>query len=350
MEKIELKLIKEINKFGYIPVSKFMEISLSDPDDGYYVSQDPLGKEGDFVTSPEITQIFGEIIGAWSIDVINKINSKLSFQIIDLGGGKGTLLKDIERISKGNKISFGFLEINKNLIKIQKKNVPEAKHYKTISEIPNLPTIFIGNEFLDVFPIRQYKKVNKQWKEVFISIENNQFCYSYNNIESKKLFEDYKDTIPQGADFFEINTMTKKILTDISIFLKRNNGISLFIDYGYLKGYGDTLQAVKNHKFVNPLSFPGVSDLTAHVNFSHIIKEVNSLGMNFFGTTTQRDFLIKLGARERLEILKKSTNSEKTKIDLEKGLCRLIENSQMGELFKVCAMSPKNKLIPEGFD
>jgi len=117
-----------------------------------------------------------------------------------------------------------------------------------------------------------------------------------------------------------------------------------------LCGYGNTLQAIKNHKFVNPLRYPGVSDLTAHINFSHIIKEANNLGMNFFGTTTQRNFLIKLGALERLEMLKKSTKSEKVKFVLEEGLNRVIENSQMGELFKVCAISPKNKLIPEGFD
>ena len=169
MEKIELKLTREINKNGYIPISKFMEISLSDPEDGYYIRQNPLGKKGDFITSPEITQIFGEVIGSWSIDIINKINSKSSFQIIDLGGGRGTLLKDIKRISKDNKISFGFLEINENLMKVQKKNIPDAKHYKKISEIPNAPTIFIGNEFLDVFPIKQYKRINEQWKEVFIS-------------------------------------------------------------------------------------------------------------------------------------------------------------------------------------
>ena len=235
-------------------------------------------------------------------------------------------------------------------MEVQKKNIPEAKHYKNISEIPNAPTIFIGNEFLDVFPIRQYKRINEQWKEVFISIDNNQLCYHYNDIESVNLFNEYKDTIPQEADFFEINTMIKKIVSEISLFLKRNDGICLFIDYGYLNGYGNTFQAIKDHKFVNPLRYPGVSDLTAHINFSHIIKEANNLGMNFFGTSTQRNFLLKLGALERLEILKKSTTSVKVKFDIEKGLNRVVENSQMGELFKVCAISPKNKLIPEGFD
>ena len=350
MEKIKSILTKEIIKKGYISISRFMEISLTNPEEGYYINQKPLGKSGDFITAPDITQIFGEVIGAWAIDVINKINSKSSFQIIDLGGGRGTLLNDIKRVSSDNSISFGFLEINKKLIITQKQIFPEAKHYKSISEIPNAPTIFIGNEFLDVFPIKQYIKINKTWKEVFVTKDNDRFLYCYKDIEDKILFEENKKNVPNEADFFEINTMIKKVIKDISIFLKKNNGICLFIDYGYSKGYGNTLQAVKNHEYVDPLSYPGNSDLTSHINFSHVNNETKKLGMNFFGPITQRNFLINLGAIERLEILKKSTNSEKIKNDLEEGLNRVIGNSQMGELFKVCAISPKNKLIPEGFD
>ena len=350
MEKIKSILTEEISKKGYISISRFMEISLTEPEEGYYINQNPLGKSGDFITAPDITQIFGEVIGAWAIDIINKISSKASFQIIDLGGGRGTLLKDIQSVKSDNNISYGFLEINKNLITAQKQIFPEAKHYKNISDIPDSPTIFIGNEFLDVFPIRQYIKINKTWKEVFVTIDNDRFHYCYNDIEDKILFEEHKKNVPTEADFFETNTMIKKIISDISDFLKRNNGICLFIDYGYSKGYGNTLQALKNHKYVDPLSFPGESDLTSHINFSHVINETKNLGMNFFGPITQRNFLINLGALERLEILKKSTNSVKIKNDLEEGLNRVIENSQMGELFKVCAISPKNKLIPEGFD
>jgi len=350
MEKIKSILTEEISKKGYISISRFMEISLTESEEGYYINQNPLGKSGDFITAPDITQIFGEVIGAWAIDIINKISSKASFQIIDLGGGRGTLLKDIKSVKSDNNISYGFLEINKNLITAQKQIFPEAKHYKNISEIPDSPTIFIGNEFLDVFPIRQYIKINKTWKEVFVTIDNDRFHYCYNDIEDKILFEEHKKIVPTEADFFETNTMIKKIISNISDFLKRNNGICLFIDYGYSKGYGNTLQALKNHKYVDPLSFPGESDLTSHINFSHVINETKNLGMNFFGPITQRNFLINLGALERLEILKKSTNSVKIKNDLEEGLNRVIENSQMGELFKVCAISPKNKLIPEGFD
>ena len=350
MEKIKSILTKEISKKGYISISRFMEISLTNPEEGYYIKKKPLGKAGDFITAPDITQIFGEVIGAWAIDVINKINYKSSFQIVDLGGGRGTLLKDIKRIKSNNNISYGFLEINKKLIIAQKQIVPEAKHYKSISDIPDAPTIFIGNEFLDVFPINQYIKINETWKEVFVTKNNDRFLYCYKDIEDKILFEENKRNFPNEADFLEVNTMIKKIVRDISNFLKRNNGICLFIDYGYSKGYGNTLQALKNHKYVDPLSFPGASDLTSHINFSQIINETKNIEMNFFGPISQRNFLINLGAFERLEILKKSTNSEKIKNDLDEGLNRVIENSQMGELFKVCAISPKNKLIPEGFD
>jgi len=350
MEKIKSILTKEISKKGYISISRFMEISLTNPEEGYYIKKKPLGKGGDFITAPDITQIFGEVIGAWAIDVINKINCKSSFQIVDLGGGRGTLLKDIKRIKSNNNISYGFLEINKKLIIAQKQIVPEAKHYKSISDIPDAPTIFIGNEFLDVFPINQYIKINETWKEVFVTKNNDRFLYCYKDIEDKILFEENKRNFPNEADFLEVNTMIKKIVRDISNFLKRNNGICLFIDYGYSKGYGNTLQALKNHKYVDPLSFPGASDLTSHINFSQIINETKNIEMNFFGPISQRNFLINLGAFERLEILKKSTNSEKIKNDLDEGLNRVIENSQMGELFKVCAISPKNKLIPEGFD
>ena len=203
---------------------------------------------------------------------------------------------------------------------------------------------------MDVFPINQYIKINETWKEVFVTKNNDRFLYCYKDIEDKILFEENKRNFPNEADFLEVNTMIKKIVRDISNFLKRNNGICLFIDYGYSKGYGNTLQALKNHKYVDPLSFPGASDLTSHINFSQIINETKNIEMNFFGPISQRNFLINLGAFERLEILKKSTNSEKIKNDLDEGLNRVIENSQMGELFKVCAISPKNKLIPEGFD
>lgn len=350
MDKIKKILKKEITKKGHISISRFMEISLFDPNDGYYTKQNPLGSDGDFITSPDISQIFGEVIGAWALDIIIKIDSSKNFQIIDLGGGKGTLLKDIKRVCKNRNLSYGFIDINRSLIDLQKKNIPQARHFNSISQLPSNPTIFIGNEFLDVFPIRQFMKINEVWQEVFIKQKNDDFQYCYNDIEDTILFNEYQNKIPGNADFFEINIMFKKIINDLSIFLKKNNGICLFIDYGYLNGYGNTLQAIKKHKYVDPLAHPGISDITSHVNFSHLMYEAKKMDLNFFGPVSQRNFLIKLGAFERLKILKKLTNSEKIITDLEIGLKRVIENTNMGSLFKVCAITPNRKFIPEGFD
>ena len=350
MNKVKEILKKEMTKKGRISISKFMEISLSDPNEGYYIKQNPLGSDGDFITSPDISQIFGEVIGAWALDTIIKFDSINRFQIIDLGGGKGTLLKDIKRVCKNRNLSYGFIEINRNLIDLQKKTIPQAEHFNSISHLPNNPTIFIGNEFLDVFPIRQFIKINEVWQEVYVKQKNDDFQYCYQNIEDKELFDEYQNKIPGDADFFEINTMFKKIINDLSTFLKKNNGICLFIDYGYLSGHGNTLQAIKKHKYVNPLVYPGISDITSHVNFSHLMYETKKMGLNFFGPVSQRNFLIKLGAFERLKILKKLTNSEKIVTDLEIGLKRIIENTDMGSLFKVCAITPNGKFIPEGFD
>ena len=146
------------------------------------------------------------------MDIIIKIDSSKNFQIIDLGGGKGTLLKDIKRVCKNRNLSYGFIDINRSLIDLQKKNIPQARHFNSISQLPSNPTIFIGNEFLDVFPIRQFMKINEVWQEVFIKQKNDDFQYCYNDIEDTILFNEYQNKIPGNADFFEINIMFKKII------------------------------------------------------------------------------------------------------------------------------------------
>ncbi|MEC7380720.1 MAG: SAM-dependent methyltransferase [Pseudomonadota bacterium] len=350
MDKIE-KIIKEnIIKRGAIPVSEFIEIAMNEPEYGYYVSQKPIGSAGDFITAPEISQIFGEIIGVWAFDYFQRLNLSCDFQVIDLGGGRGTLLQDISRINKNKNTKYGFLEINKHLIKEQKSKISQSSHYKDISEIPNLPTLFIGNEFLDVFPIKQFKKEGKNWKEVFIKLENNKLRFCLRDIENKEVFNDAIKIIPPEANFFELNLLLDYFISNIGEFLKKNNGIAIFIDYGYVSGYGNTLQSIKNHKSVDPLSLPGEVDLTAHVNFSQVIYSANKNDMDYFGPTSQRSFFIKMGALKRLEKLLEKSKTKKNKDNLELGIKRIIEKNQMGELFKVIAIAPKNKLIPEGFD
>ncbi len=344
-------IIKEnIKKRGEISLSEFIDIAMNEPNHGYYIKQKPIGSKGDFVTAPEISQIFGEIIGIWIQDYIQKLSLNEDFQIIDLGGGRGTLLKDISRVISNKNVNYVFIDINSNLIEEQRKSVPKCKHFKDISEIPNLPSIFIGNEFLDVFPIKQFKKKGEHWEEIFITLKNDDFIFCSKELEDISDLQDINHYIPENADFFEVNTKLEDKISEIAKFINKNGGISMFIDYGYTNNYGNSLQAIKKHKFVNPLSFPGESDITSHVNFSHIIYLAKKYNLNHFGPVPQRDFFIRMGAKLRLQSLKNSLKKNNDKKNLENDLNRIIGKEEMGTLFKVIALSEKNKLIPEGFD
>jgi len=344
-------IIKEnIKKRGEISLSEFIDIAMNEPNHGYYIKQKPIGSKGDFVTAPEISQIFGEIIGIWIQDYIQKLSLNEDFQIIDLGGGRGTLLKDISKVINNKNVNYVFIDINSNLIEEQRKSVPKCKHFKDISEIPNLPSIFIGNEFLDVFPIKQFKKKGEHWEEIFITLKNDDFIFCSKELEDISDLQDINHYIPENADFFEVNTKLEDKISEIAKFINKNGGISMFIDYGYTNNYGNSLQAIKKHKFVNPLSFPGESDITSHVNFSHIIYLAKKYNLNHFGPVPQRDFFIRMGAKLRLQSLKNSLKKNNDKKNLENDLNRIIGKEEMGTLFKVIALSEKSKLIPEGFD
>jgi len=344
-------IIKEnIKKRGEISLSEFIDIAMNEPNHGYYIKQKPIGSKGDFVTAPEISQIFGEIIGIWIQDYIQKLSLNEDFQIIDLGGGRGTLLKDISKVINNKNVNYVFIDINSNLIEEQRKSVPKCKHFKDISEIPNLPSIFIGNEFLDVFPIKQFKKKGEHWEEIFITLKNDDFIFCSKELEDISDLQDINHYIPENADFFEVNTKLEDKISEIAKFINKNGGISIFIDYGYTDNYGNSLQAIKKHKFVNPLSFPGESDITSHVNFSHIIYLAKKYNLNHFGPVPQRDFFIRMGAKLRLQSLKNSLKKNNDKEILENDLNRIIGKEEMGTLFKVIALSEKTKLIPEGFD
>ena len=350
MKNIKEKIKENIKKRGEISLSEFIDIAMNEPKYGYYIKQKPIGAKGDFITAPEISQIFGEIIGIWIKDYIQKLSLNKDLQIIDLGGGRGTLLKDISRVINNKNINYIFIDINSNLIEEQKKSIPNCKHFKNISEIPNQPSIFVGNEFLDVFPIKQFKRKGDVFQEIFITLKNDNFIFCTKQLEDISILKDINDYIPKEADFFEINTKIEEKISEIAKFINKNGGISIFIDYGYTNSYGNSLQAIKKHKCVDPLIFPGESDITSHVNFSHIIYLAKKYGLNYFGPVSQRDFFLKMGAEIRLQSLKGSIKDKKDKENLENDLNRIIGKEEMGLLFKVIALSEKNKLIPEGFD
>lgn len=348
MNILKEKIHKIIVENGPISIASFMEISLSDKKYGYYRKKMPLGSKGDFVTSPDISQIFGEIIGIWILDIWIKLKEPNNFQIVDLGGGRGTLLKDINRVLKNKIKNFIFIDINEELIKLQKKALNGATHFEKINDIPKKPTIFIGNEFLDTFPVHQFIKKNNYWKEVCVNSDNKELFFSYETTKlSKKLIPSNFVNLKEDS-IIEINFKVREIINNISNFIKKNSGAAIFFDYGYLDGHGDSFQGIKDNKPINPLSDPGFVDLTSHVNFKDIKLQAKKNNINFYGPNTQSLFLEEMGAIQRLRILEKNAKDHQQK-DLRVGLNRLMSDKEMGNLFKVIALSSKNFPSLEGF-
>ena len=348
MTALKKKIEKIITEQGPISISDFMKLALTDKKNGYYRKKMPLGSKGDFITSPDISQIFGEIIGVWILDLWIKLGKPKETQIVDLGGGRGTLLSDIKRVL-GNKISsYIFIDINVELIKLQKKAVKDAIHFEKIEDIPNKPTIFIGNEFLDTFPINQFVLSYKYFKEVCVNYKNKKLIFSHHRTNLSRTLD--KKTLNQIKvnDILEINFESRKFIEKLSRFIKENNGGAIFFDYGYTFNHGDTFQAVKDSKFVNPLDDPGNADLTAHVDFNDLYHQAKNSLVSVWGPDTQGTFLKKMGAIERLNALE-SISDDKTKKDLRNGLDRLINTDEMGELFKVLAITSNKFPSPEGF-
>ena len=348
MTALKKKIEKIITEQGPISISDFMKLALADKKNGYYRKKMPLGSKGDFITSPDISQIFGEIIGVWILDLWIKLGKPKETQIVDLGGGRGTLLSDIKRVL-GNKISsYIFIDINVELIKLQKKAVKDAIHFEKIENIPNKPSIFIGNEFLDTFPINQFVLSDKYFKEVCVNYKNKKLIFSHQRTNLSRALDKKTLNHIRVNDILEINFESRKFIEKLSRFIKENNGGAIFFDYGYTFSHGDTFQAVKDSKFVNPLDDPGNADLTAHVDFNDLSHQAKNSLVSVWGPDTQGTFLKKMGAIERLNALE-SISDDKTKQKLRNGLDRLINTDEMGELFKVLAITSNKFPSPEGF-
>ena len=330
-----------------------MEICLWDDENGYYTSNQVLGRHGDFITSPEISQTFGELLGLWALSFYQKFLDNKSLCITELGSGRGTLLRDairtISMVTK-NKVDLDItiLEKSERLIALQKENL-KNKNIKWISDIKGLsfePQIIIANEFFDALPINQYVRNNEGWYEKKITTKNGKLCFTLGNkiwVPSNSIFSNFKI-----GDTLEHSEQTISIFSNICNHLIRYDGVLLVVDYGNISGIGDTLQAVNNHKFRGILEKPGQSDLTSHVNFK-LLKEI-AIKKNLYVSPVkeQQNFLLELGIKERLKSLTKnvsSTIAERVETEVK----RLIDPDKMGSLFKVIAIT-KTKRHLEGLN
>ena len=341
----------KIKKNGEIPLDKFIDLSLYNKKIGYYMKKNPFGKKGDFITAPNISRLFSEMIAIWIISFWKNLGSPRNFNLIELGAGDGEMMKVLLE-SFSNFPSFLescniiIHEKSPILIRIQKEKLSKSKiiWVSQINKIKKNPSIFIANEFFDAMPIKQFRKQRNIWYEKFVNFENySKASFIEKKTDIKKIERRLNFKISQNQNFIEYSEFGFDYLKNISNIIKKNTGGLLIIDYGYLeKKMKNTLQAVSNHKFANILDNIGGVDITHNINFELFKKFTQKLGGLDNNLNTQKNFLIKMGIKERAEILSRNKNFSK-KADIFYRLNRLIDEKQMGTLFKV--MFIKNKEI-----
>lgn len=344
----------EIRKYGYINIERLIEISLGGHSKSYYVSHKPIGVSQDFITSPEISQLFGEMIALWCIKMWEQMKSPRECNIIELGAGTGillrTVLRTIKRISPVffQAINLHIVDINKVLISEQKKVAAyfnkQCLWYEKFSDIKSTHNnIIIANEFFDVLPIKQYIKRKNSWYEICVKedIDTAEFIFDSISV-SHKLCQQLSSENPKAQDGAILEESPKRsvLIQNIVDYLKSYKGAFLLIDYGYFissyyrsaREYVSTLQSIKNHQYNPVLNNIGSADLTSHVDFWQIeqtIKYRNIVPL----VQTQKNFLLSFGIDLRLKNLI-AQNMELSNI-LEKQYNRLVNENQMGTLFKV---------------
>jgi len=347
----------KINKSTNLSLDQFINWALYDKNSGYYMKQNPFGKQGDFITAPNITRLFSEIITIWLITFLKSLGSPKKFNLIELGAGNGEMMKVICETLKNfpelfNYCNFMIHEKSQYLIEQQKKNLKDQKitWIKDLDENYTDPTIFLANEFFDALPIKQFFKRQDDWYEKFVDLTNpKELKFNVVKTNIKLIEEKLNFEISKEQNIIEYSPDAFKYLKIISDIIEKSEGGILIIDYGYLnKKMQDTLQAVNNHKYSNILENIGESDITYNINFNSFQKFINQYKKLETLVTTQKKFLTRMGILQRAEIVSKDIAFSK-KTDLFYRIRRLIDEKQMGELFKVMLIKNKKNKFQTGF-
>ena len=370
VERLKSKIVAA----GSITVEQYMEACLADKISGYYVKKDPIGAEGDFITSPELSQIFGELIGLWTFEIWQMMGKPSTVHLIELGPGRGTLMSDALRALKivpeyYQKLNIHLVESSQVLKNKQKQNLArfdqQINWHSDIESLPFGPKIFIANEFFDALPVKQYQYKGNQWFERLIRLKtaensnhNQPFEYSLDerpaeHIESilTELKAQQSQSLQQKSDIiFEYRCNCINLIKKIAEFGKQAPLALLLIDYGHTEtAFEETLQAVKKHKYFNPLSQPGEADITTQVDFNQLKQSAQMSGLTAHGPISQGQFLLSLGLEQRLNQLLKNVRPAHYK-QLESGTLRLVDPKQMGLLFKAMALLSSNLPPPSPFN
>jgi len=352
------KIINILKAKKSIPLDQFINISLYDKKFGYYMKKNPFGKKGDFITSPSISNLFGEMLAVWCVAFWEYIGKPKKILLVELGPGDGTLCKDLLKTFKQfenfyNSLEINLLEISDKLKTIQKVKIDnrKVKWIKKINEINCGPVIFLGNEFFDALPIKQIYKKKRLFFEKYVALSNDnkkiRFLHKKANNSLIKHIQDLK--LISVGDTIEYPVEALKFLEAISKKINKFDGGLLAFDYGYIaKKNQNTLQSVKKHKYTNLFFKPGHSDITSHINFKLFHKILKRNNLNVKKITDQSEFLKKIGILERANILSEKMTF-KAKANMFYRLKRILDYKEMGNLYKVIFAQKKDGQFSLGF-
>lgn len=352
---------------GPIGFDRFMQLCLGHPRLGYYITRDPFGGDGDFTTAPEISQMFGELIGLWAAETWTRQPIKEPMRLVELGPGRGTLMADALRACR---VAPDFLSSIEEICLVETSPILRAKQeeklqgcgvpvrwFDSLAEILPGPAIYIANEFFDALPVRHFIRVDEGWCEKLVSVDDDGNFFAGLAPEPEPLI---RADAPVGS-ILEIGAESHKLAAELSARVARRGGAALIIDYGHTEtSFGETVQALRRHRGVDPLTDPGECDITAHVDFASLKRAAIASGAAAYGPVTQADFLKRLGVVQRAQALRANANPEQA-ANVERELRRLTSTDRevgaggkmvpgMGELFKVLAIQPTQAPPPPGFE
>jgi SAM-dependent MidA family methyltransferase len=351
--ELEQELTQTILQHGPIGVDRFMSLALGHPQYGYYTTRDPFGAGGDFITAPEISQMFGEMIGLALAQTWIDQGCPAPFALFELGPGRGTLMADMLRATRGvagfhAAAQITLVEFSDTLRDVQRETLQgyAVQWVRRVEDLPAMPLIFVANEFFDAMPVCQYKRGAQGWHERQVGLVEGalHFGYDPNGIAVHPLAHRIEDT--KEGDIVEDMPEARTAIAHIGTLLQAYGGAGLVIDYGDWRSLGDTLQAVKNHAPVDPLANIGSADLTAHVDFEALAL---ASGCTYSRLTTQGVFLERLGITARAQSLAKTVQGDAME-NIVSAHRRLTHPQEMGQLFKVLGFCAHGGMLPPGLE
>lgn len=345
-KSLEERFARLIDTSGPIPLAQFM----AEANAHYYATRDPLGAEGDFVTAPEISQMFGELVGLWLADLWSRAGKPSNAHYVELGPGRGTLAEDALRAMRAARFEppIHLVETSKTLRQSQAGRLPTARWHDDIDSLPETgPLCVVANEFFDALPIRQAQRTPDGWFELMVGREEDRFAPVISGPPLDTLIPEELAEAPIGS-IIESSPASQSAASALAERIAAQGGAALIIDYGYEgPATGDTLQAVKDHQYADVFATPGERDLTAHVDFSALARIGRDAGLRVYRAVPQGEWLEALGIGARTMALAKAAPERRDELTAARK--RLTDRSEMGSIFKVMALLATDWPDPAAF-